>query len=105
MAASICFFLVPGTVLCPTSALERSNTVLAAHYSDFINKDRNEPNFRTTALGPDLDVGVTQPTAAISSIPFTPNESMEALRYFYDVLGQGPIIVIIENYRKRRLWK
>jgi hypothetical protein len=82
---------------------------------------------------PDTDLGVIQPTAALSSIPFTPKESMEALRYFYEVLGpriwsaygfvdgfsihhnwyakshlaidQGPIIVMIENYRTGLLWK
>lgn len=82
---------------------------------------------------PDTDFGVIQPTAAISSIAFTPKESMEAMRYFYDELGnkiwskygfvdgfsihhnwyakshlaidQGPIVVMIENYRTGLLWK
>ncbi len=82
---------------------------------------------------PDEDFGVIQPTAAISSMPFTPKESMEALRYFYYELGnkiwskygfvdgfsihhnwyakshlaidQGPIVVMIENYRTGLLWK
>jgi len=82
---------------------------------------------------PDTDLGVIQPTAAISSMPYTPKESMQALRHFYYDLGdkiwsqygfvdgfsihhnwyakshlaidQGPIIVMIENYRTGLIWK
>jgi len=82
---------------------------------------------------PEVDLGVIQPTAAISSMPYTPKESMEALRHFYYDLGdkiwsqygfvdgfsidhnwyakshlaidQGPIIVMIENYRTGLIWK
>ncbi|MEO6538915.1 MAG: glucoamylase family protein [Ferruginibacter sp.] len=78
------------------------------------------------------DVGVITPTAAISSIPYTPVESMNALKFFYYKLGdkmwgeygfydafklsdpwfanstlaidQGPIIVMIENSRSKLLW-
>ena len=85
------------------------------------------------AHSPENDRGVIQPTAAISSMPYTPKESMEALRHFYYHLGdkiwskygfvdgfsihhnwyakshlaidQGPIIVMIENYRTGLLWK
>ncbi|WP_276503859.1 glucoamylase family protein [Terrimonas pollutisoli] len=85
-----------------------------------------------TASSPTNDVGVIAPTAAISSIPYTPQESMKALKFFYYVLGdkiwtqygfrdafslndlwyansflaidQGPIIVMIENYRSGLLW-
>lgn len=85
-----------------------------------------------TASSPTNDVGVIAPTAAISSIPYTPVESMKALKFFYYVLGdklwgqygfkdafslhntwfadsylaidQGPIIVMIENYRTGLLW-
>jgi hypothetical protein len=87
------------------------------------------------ASSPTNDVGVIAPTAAISSLPYTPVESMKALKYFYYVLGdviwkengfgfvdafsireswfadsylaidQGPIIVMIENYRSGLLWK
>ncbi|RYY55890.1 MAG: beta-glucosidase [Chitinophagaceae bacterium] len=81
---------------------------------------------------PEVDKGVIQPTAAISSIAFTPKESMQALRHFYYGLGdriwsdygfvdgfseehnwyakshlaidQGPIVVMIENYRSQLLW-
>lgn len=86
-----------------------------------------------TASSPTNDVGVIAPTAAISSLPYTPNESMAALRFFYYKLGdkmwgqygfydafnltnpwfansylaidQGPEIVMIENYRTGLLWK
>lgn len=85
-----------------------------------------------SAHSPTNDLGVITPTAAISSIPYTPDESMEAIRYFYYVLGdklwgeygfydafnltedwvassylaidQGPILVMIENYRSELLW-
>ncbi|MGV8090284.1 MAG: glucoamylase family protein [Mangrovibacterium sp.] len=84
------------------------------------------------AHSPTSDRGVITPTAAISSIPYTPEESMEAQKFFYYVLGdrlwgeygfydafnlteawtansylaidQGPIIVMIENYRSGLLW-
>jgi hypothetical protein len=85
-----------------------------------------------TASSPTNDVGVIAPTAALSSFPYTPAESMKALRFFYYILGdklfkeygfidafalkdpwfatshlaidQGPIIVMIENYRSGLLW-
>ena len=84
------------------------------------------------AHSPENDRGVIQPTAAISSLPYTPKESMEALRYFYYTLGnriwsrygfvdgfsiehnwyakshlaidQGPVVVMIENYRSGLIW-
>ncbi len=84
------------------------------------------------AHSPENDRGVIQPTAAISSMPYTPKESMEALRYFYYELGnkiwgpfgfadgfsihhnwyakshlaidQGPIVVMIENFRSGLIW-
>lgn len=85
------------------------------------------------AHAPDIDLGVIQPTAAISSLPFTPKESLAAIKHFYYDLGdkiwsdygfidgfsihhnwyakshlaidQGPIIVMIENYRTGLMWK
>jgi hypothetical protein len=84
------------------------------------------------AHSPTNDDGVISPTAAISSLPYTPVESMNALRFFYYTLGdklwgqygfvdafnltniwfassylaidQGPEIVMIENYRSGLLW-
>lgn len=80
--------------------------------------------------------GTISPTAAISSIVYTPEASLEALRHFYfdrgsDLVGkygfydafnpgmvegqqvvksylaidQGPIAVMIENYRSGLIWK
>ena len=40
-----------------------------------------------TASSPTNDVGVIAPTAAISSLPYTPTESMNAIRFFYYKLG------------------
>jgi hypothetical protein len=85
-----------------------------------------------TASSPTNDVGVIAPTAALSSFPYTPTESMKALKYFYYTLGdklwgeygfkdafslkdtwfagsylaidQGPLMVMIENYRSGLLW-
>lgn len=85
-----------------------------------------------TASSPANDVGVIAPTAALSSFPYTPLQSMNALKFFYYKLGdklwkeygfvdafslkdtwfassflaidQGPVIVMIENYRSKLLW-
>src|SRR5882724_12710968 len=85
------------------------------------------------AHSPDNDLAVITPSAALSSFPYTPQYSMQALRYFYDKLGdkiwgeygftdafseskdwyarsylaidEGPIVVMIENYRSGLLWK
>ncbi|MEI8114218.1 MAG: glucoamylase family protein [Bacteroidia bacterium] len=79
------------------------------------------------------DNGTISPTAALSSIVYTPQFSLDALKYFYRQLGQyiwgeygfvdafnltsnwyatsylaidqGPIIAMIENYRSGLLWK
>jgi hypothetical protein len=82
---------------------------------------------------PTNDTGVISPTAALSSFPYTPTESMNFLRYIYSpeadsvvgtygpydafdlqdhwmlprylAIDQGPIPVMIENYRTGLLWK
>ncbi len=82
--------------------------------------------------GSTTDLGVISPTAAISSMPYTPDQSMNALKYFYYTMGskiwgeygfydafseqnswypekylaidQGPEVVMIENYRTGLLW-
>ncbi len=84
------------------------------------------------AYSPTNDAGTITPTAALSAFPYTPDKSMKALRHFYYKLGdriwteygfvdafnesrnwyatshlaidQGPIIVMIENYRTGLLW-
>jgi len=77
------------------------------------------------------DLGVISPTAALSSFPYTPDESMQFLKYLYTeadsligkygpydaysqeyhwytprylAIDQGPIPVMIENYRSGLLW-
>lgn len=85
-----------------------------------------------SANEPNNDIGVISPTAALSSMPYTPTESMNALKYFYYKLGdklfgeygfydafsmkdlwfasstlaidQGPIIIMIENQRSKLVW-
>jgi hypothetical protein len=85
------------------------------------------------AHSPTEDLGVITPTAALSAFPYTPEYSMQALRHFYEDKGheiwseygfidafseqhnwvakshlaidQGPIIVMIENYRSGLIWK
>ncbi len=85
-----------------------------------------------TAHSPTNDNGTITPTAAISSTPFTPDESIAALRYMLDnytpdivgtyglvdafnptqswfadshiAIDQGPIVVMIENYRTGLCW-
>lgn len=81
---------------------------------------------------PGHDLGVISPTAALSSFPYTPKESMKMLRNLYKnhdsligkygpydafslqdnwftprylAIDQGPIPVMIENYRTGLLWK
>lgn len=85
-----------------------------------------------TAHCPSNDIGVITPTAALSSFPYTPEESMRALKYFYSkgnwiwgkygfydafseqdnwtvprylAIDQCTIAPMIENYRSGLLWK
>lgn len=80
---------------------------------------------------PGDDPGVISPTAALSSFPYTPKESMQMLKYLYKeqdsligkygpydafslekkwylprylAIDQGPIPVMIENHRSGMLW-
>lgn len=86
-----------------------------------------------SAHEPNNDDGVLTPTAALSSFPYTPAQSMAALHFFYYKLGdklwnsyygfrdafnltepwfdndylaidQMPIVVMIENYRSNQIW-
>ena len=85
-----------------------------------------------SAHSPTNDLGVITPTAAISSIPYTPEASLEAIRHFYYEYGeslwgiygffdafnptenwwadsqlaidQGPIVIMIENFRSGLIW-
>jgi hypothetical protein len=84
------------------------------------------------APGMQRDLGVISPTAALSSMPYTPEQSMRAMKHWYNDLGdkvygiygfydafsetdnwfpkrylaidQGPIVVMMENYRSALLW-
>ena len=88
--------------------------------------------YEAHAPGANTDNGTITPAAAIPSMPYTPTESITALRHFYRVYGeelwgeygfydafnpsvdwfadsylaidQGPIINMIENYRSGLLW-
>ena len=81
---------------------------------------------------PGNDTGAISPTAAISSIPYTPQKSLAAMHFFYSkkdkllgpagfydafspkynywvaeaylAIDQGPQIIMIENYRTGLLW-
>lgn len=81
----------------------------------------------------DRDLGVISPTAALSSFPYTPQQSMAAMKHWYNdmkdklwgpygfydafsqqknwylprylAIDQGPIVVMMENYRTGMLWK
>lgn len=89
--------------------------------------------FGYSAHEPKNDNGTITPTAALSSIPYTPVESMAAFKELYNSYGkkiwgiygfkdafnvwknwyadsyiaidQGPIICMVENYRSGLLWK
>ena len=89
--------------------------------------------YKGHAPGMKRDLGVIAPTAALSSMPYTPKQSMSAMKHwyvdmkdslfgrygFYDAfsetaswytkrylaIDQGPIVVMMENYRTGLLWK
>ncbi len=78
------------------------------------------------------DLGVISPTAALSSFPYTPQQSMTAMKHWYNnrkeklwgpygfydafseehnwflphylAIDQGPIVVMMENYRSGFIW-
>ena len=85
------------------------------------------------AYSPANDKGTITPTAALSAFPYTPEYSLQALKHFYKDLGdkiwgpygftdafnetqnwyagsylaidEGPIVVMMENYRSGLLWR
>lgn len=90
------------------------------------------PGVGYSAHAPNNDLGVIAPTAALSSFPYTPEQSMLALRYFYErkvflwstygpidafsddqmwfpkrylAIDQLTIAPMIENYRSGLIWK
>ena len=122
----------------------RNHTLINYQYcvdnpKDFAGYSKNnwgltasDGNAGYSAHSPINDRGVISPTAALSSIPYTPEESTRALHFFYYKLGdklwsdygfkdafnlsegwfddqylainQGPIIIMIENYRTGFMW-
>ncbi len=86
-----------------------------------------------SAHSPTNDLGIITPTAALSSMPFTPRQSLRAMRHFLEVMegrvwgdcgfhdafspdrnwvadsylaiDQGPIVVMLENHRTGLLWR
>ncbi len=115
------------------------------HYQYALNNPKNYKSYGDSLWGltssysikgyvahrPGNDVGVIAPTAALSSFPYTPNESMKMLYYLYSkhdsligkygpydafslqhnwyvprylAIDQGPIPVMIENYRTGLIW-
>ena len=104
----------------------------AGYSADCWGLTASDGNNGYSAHSPTNDKGVIAPTAALSSMPYVPQESMKALHFFYYKLGdklwsdygfydsfnltkqwfddqhiaidQGPIIIMIENYRTGLLW-
>lgn len=86
-----------------------------------------------TAHQPNNDLGIISPTAALSSMPYTPTESMNMLRFLYNenyskyvgvagpydaysvhynwvtprylAIDQGTIAPMVENYKSQFLWQ
>lgn len=125
---------------------EQNTAHALIHYEYAIDNPRNYEGYGADAWGftasdshsgyaahsPANDLGVITPTAALSSFPYTPEESMAAMRHFYEDLGdelwgefgfydayseeydwvadgylaidQGPIVGMIENHRTALLW-
>jgi len=107
------------------------------HFKNYSNKcwglTASDDPYGYTAHQPvSNDNGTISPTAALSSMPYDPEDAVRALKYFYrergkdlfgrfgpydafnDNLGwvqkayigidQGPIVIMIENYRTGLLW-
>lgn len=102
----------------------------------FTSSDDPLVGYSSHQLGTDLENGTISPTAALSSIVYTPEASLDVMRHLYYDLGkqlfgkygfydafnlsmvegqqvvksylaidQGPIAVMIENYRSGLIWK
>ena len=109
-----------------------SRLLIIGYDQDSWGLTASDGNQGYSAHSPTNDRGVITPTAAISSIPYTPERSMDAIHRFYYLMGdrlwgeygfhdafnptanwyadsyiaidQGPIIIMIENYRTGLLW-
>lgn len=107
-----------------------------AHLWGFTSSDDALVGYSSHHPGTDADNGTVSPTAAVSSIVYTPEESMAVICHLYEDLGeqlfgpygfydaynpslpadqqvvphylaidQGPIVVMIENYRSGLIWR
>lgn len=107
----------------------------AAQYFNGETNEKPQPNSEQVSYAghrPSFDLGVITPAAALSSMPYAPDEVVKVMRHFYEDLGdkltgpygfydafseeynwwpkkylaidQGPIPVMIENYRTALLW-
>ncbi len=113
----------------------KKHTGYGANLWGFTSSDDPIVGYSSHHPGTDSDNGTVPPTAALSSIVYTPKESMEVLKYLYfekgkQVFGkygffdsynpgliegqqvvksylaidQGPIAVMIENFRSGLVW-
>ena len=113
----------------------KKHTGYGANLWGFTSSDDPIVGYSSHHPGTDSDNGTVPPTAALSSIVYTPKESMEVLKYlyfekgkqvfgkygFYDsynpgliegqqvvksylAIDQGPIAVMIENFRSGLVW-
>lgn len=98
----------------------------------FTSSDDPDVGYSSHHPGTNSENGTVSPTAAVSSIVYTPAESMQVIRHLYNNTGmfgpygfydaynpsrepavvdhylaidQGPAAVMIENYRSGLLWK
>ncbi|MBR1872077.1 MAG: beta-glucosidase [Bacteroidales bacterium] len=109
----------------------RGNKGLGENLWGFTSSDDYQFGYTSHNPGTQEENGTVSPTAAISSIPYTPKESMQVVRYLYDhdafgpygfydayneaaspavldhylAIDQGPEAVMIENYRSGLLWE
>lgn len=100
--------------------------------------DNGRGGYYAHAPGPDSDRGVINPTAAVASLPYAPEHSLQVIKNLYRNMGQatfgpmgfydaidfnipgslqdkvrktylaidqGPVVIMIENYRSGLLWK
>ena len=114
----------------------KHHTGYGANLWGFTSSDDALVGYSSHQPGTPDENGTVSPTAAVSSIVYTPEESMAVIRHLYEDLGeqlfgeygfydaynpslpeqkqvvrhylaidQGPIVVMIENYRSGLIWK
>lgn len=113
----------------------KGHTAYGANLWGFTSSDDALAGYSSHHPGTPAENGTVSPTAAVSSIVYTPEESMAVIRHLYEDLGdkvfgeygfydaynpslsedkqvvrhylaidQGPIVVMIENYRSGLIW-